>query len=437
MLHSVKARLLCITVLVNLLGNLVIFEVLGGSDYVLLLLICAFTVSLTMVVTWFGYGYLSDRFQALEIGLLNFKDNEFSSVINDEGNDEFAKLCALFNSVAESLRAEKQSIYQRELLLDKVIESSPIVMFLVDDDGYFVYANSASRHLLFSGKKLEGHQFDEVVKRWPESLQQAIAKQRDSLFSIENNKDSETWHLSTGRFILNSRNHKLYLLKQLTKELNRQEVEVWKKVIRVISHELNNSLAPISSVSHSGNMIAEKIGNDKLALIFDTIKERVEHLNTFISGYARFAKLPIPVIAKANWSDFISKLQQQVQFNVLGTLPDKAAYFDLAQFEQVMINLIKNAHESGSSPEAVELQVSENPYGFEVVVLDRGTGMSEQVLKNALVPFYSTKQAGTGLGLALCREIIEAHEGRIAIHNRQSGGLEVTLFLPHMNLDEH
>ncbi|WP_448548451.1 sensor histidine kinase [Thalassotalea fusca] len=435
MLQSVRARLIGITVIVNLLSNLVIFELLGGDDYLLLTLVSIFTAAFCLAITWFGYAYLSERFQALEIGLLNFKDNEFSSVINEEGNDEFSKLCALFNSVSASLRAEKQSIYQRELLLDKVIESSPIVMFLVDDDGYFVYSNSASRHLLFSGKKLEGHQFSDVVKRWPESLQQAISKQRDSLFSIEKDKDSETWHLSTGRFVLNSRSHTLYLLKQMTKELNRQEVEVWKKVIRVISHELNNSLAPISSVSHSGNMIAEKIGNDKLALIFDTIKERVEHLNTFISGYAKFAKLPIPVIAQASWGDFISKLQQQVQFKILGTLPEKVAYFDLAQLEQVMINLLKNAHESGSSPEEVELQVSENLYGFEIVVLDRGTGMSEQVLKNALVPFYSTKQTGTGLGLALCREIIEAHEGRIAIHNRQSGGLEVTLFLPHIHSD--
>lgn len=431
MLHSVRARLVVITVVVNLLANLITFELLGGEDYLQLLILSVFTVSFCFAITWFGYSYLAERFQALEIGLLNFKDNEFSSVISEEGNDEFSRLCALFNSVSSSLRAEKQSIYQRELLLDKVIESSPIVMFLVDDDGFFVYSNSACRHLLFAGKKLEGYNFADVTKDWPENLQQAIAKQRDSLFSIENNKDSETWHLSTGRFLLNSRNHKLYLLKQLTKELNRQEVEVWKKVIRVISHELNNSLAPISSVSHSGNMIADKIGNDKLAMIFDTIKERVEHLNSFISGYAKFAKLPIPQVVKVDWHNFIAKLQQQLSFQILGELPKKQASFDIGQLEQVMINLLKNAHESGSPIEGIALQISENIYGFELVVLDRGTGMSEQVLQNALVPFYSTKQSGTGLGLALCREIIEAHDGRIAIHNRQIGGLEVTLFIPH------
>jgi two-component system nitrogen regulation sensor histidine kinase NtrY len=98
--------------------------------------------------------------------------------------------------------------------------------------------------------------------------------------------------------------------------------------------------------------------------------------------------------------------------------------------EQALINLLKNARESGSEPAGIELAVELVPQGFTIEVRDRGPGFTQAALENALVPFYSTKQTGTGLGLTLCREIVEAHGGRLRIANREAGGAVVTLFLP-------
>jgi nitrogen fixation/metabolism regulation signal transduction histidine kinase len=193
---------------------------------------------------------------------------------------------------------------------------------------------------------------------------------------------------------------------------------------------LNNSLAPISSLAHSGGLVLDNPRREKLAEIFATIEERSNHLKAFIDGYARFAKLPQPVVDDVDWADFTGSLQKAILFEFRGELPESKGRFDAVQIEQVLINLIKNAHESGSAETDVELEIRLNAREQIVRVLDRGAGMSEQVLKGALLPFYSTKQKGSGLGLPLCREIIEAHGGRLNMANRRDGGLIVEFSIP-------
>ncbi len=142
------------------------------------------------------------------------------------------------------------------------------------------------------------------------------------------------------------------------------------------------------------------------------------------------AKLPVPELESVEWAEFLSNLREHYPFVQDGALPTVTARFDTVQLEQALINVLKNAHESGSQPEQVTLGVHQAGKLVRIDVCDRGPGMSEAVLSNALLPFYSTKRHGTGLGLALAREIAEAHGGRIALSNRDGGGLCVSLVLP-------
>ncbi|RZI94066.1 MAG: ATP-binding protein, partial [Rubrivivax sp.] len=135
-----------------------------------------------------------------------------------------------------------------------------------------------------------------------------------------------------------------------------------------------------------------------------------------------------------------NRLATLEEFNLDGVLPAEPGWFDPAQMEQALLNLFKNARESGSDPDEIALRLAQGAGELRFEVLDRGPGMSEAVLAQALLPFYSTKRAdpalkgeaqgGTGLGLALAREIAEAHDGRIALSNRDGGGLRVAISLP-------
>jgi nitrogen fixation/metabolism regulation signal transduction histidine kinase len=376
-------------------------------------------------------------FRALEGTVASYRDGDFSFSLHWPQNDELSDLIAAHNALGEVLREQRLGLVQRELLLDTMVQNTPVAMLLVTEPPgasernarVIVYANVAARQLLFAGHKLEGHALHEVLAQTP-ALVEALARGGDGLFTAGAGEEEEVYHLARRNFSLNGRRHELLLLRQLTAELRRQEVQTWKKVIRVISHELNNSLAPLASLAHSGTELVRRGQTERLPQILQTIGERTRHLESFILGYARFAKLPAPRLDTIPWADVVAGLAEQVEFRIKGDLPESPARIDRAQMEQALLNLLKNAHESGSRPEDVELHVRRVQDVVRIDVLDRGSGMNDAVLTNALVPFYSTKRSGTGLGLALAREIAEAHGGRITLGNRDGGGLAVTLILP-------
>jgi nitrogen fixation/metabolism regulation signal transduction histidine kinase len=369
-------------------------------------------------------------FRALAGTVTSYRDGDFAFSLAWPRNDELGELVAAHNALGDTLRQQRQALVNRELLLDTMVQNTPVAMLLCDAGGHVVYGNLAARKLLGGGRRLEGGLLGALLEAAPESLRDAVARGGDGLFAVERDGEEEIYYLARSGFRLNGRPHELFVLRQLTAELHRQEVRTWKKVIRVISHELNNSLAPIASLAHSGAELQRRGQHDQLDRVFTTIAERARHLEQFIQGYARFAKLPAPRPEPTAWSELIERLRGQLAFQVDGALPEARARFDPAQLEQALVNLLRNAHESESAGDAVQLRVRRLPNAVAIDVSDRGTGMTEAVLSNALLPFYSTKRGGTGLGLALVREIAEAHGGRVALANRPGGGLTVTITLP-------
>jgi len=369
---------------------------------------------------------------ALEDGVRGFRDGDYSLRLAVDREDELGALVDVYNQIGETLRDERRDIFQRELLLDTLLHGVPVATLLTGPTGRVLFSNRAARQLLGHGRRLEGHKIAEVLAAAPPELADVVTAEIDALFTVRIDGDEETFKAGRRTFQLGGQEHTLYLVERLTPELRRHEVAAWKNAVRIVNHELNNSLAPIRSLVNSARTVLDKPEHrHRLEEIFATVAERVSHLAAFLDGYAAFARLPSPKKRDVLWPDLLDRVRQICPFADDGRLPTAPAHIDPSLMEQVLINLVKNARESGGPTDEVKVSVKDAADGgFVLTVVDRGRGMDEEVLRRALVPFYTSKPQGTGLGLPLSSEIVEAHGGRLSLENRAGGGLAVTCRLP-------
>lgn len=366
---------------------------------------------------------VTEMHEVLSSALSAFRDGDFSLRLTGYGDRELAELKRLYNELADTVRDDRRELHEKEILLDTILQRTPVAVVLLNEANRVVYSNAAARELLSAGARLNGHVLDDLSLAAP--LRDALASPDDSIFS----HDDEMFHLNQRVFHFNAQRHRLLLVERLTPELRRQELVVWKKAIRVINHEINNTVAPISSLFHSARR-AQSMPEHRHRLdeIYGLIEERLAFLQNFLDAYAEFARLPAPRKERTAWTDVLAPVETLYPFRVDGS-PQLECDMDRSQMQQVLINLVRNAHESGTDPDEVVVSIHRNGNNCVLRVLDRGRGMSEEVIRQALVPFYSTKPGGSGVGLALCNDIIEAHGGRMRLQAREGGGTVVTCWL--------
>lgn len=420
--------------------------------YLLWAMLLLLALLLHLLLRQVGIG-LQQEITALNLHAENLQDQAFNSRANRQQICMLTPLADALDTMSDELSRQRATLYQRELLLDTVLQSSPSALVLTDQHNRVLLTNPAARQLFLQGQKFDGRLLDEVLAEWPE-LQLAFSgylqQQQQGLLHLETRqrggseshhpeKSSAIWHLSSSQFLLNQRQHFLYLLKPMTAEIQREELNAWKKLLRVIGHELNNSLAPLSSLAYSGQrlldtQLTETVATDvdslqQLRQILATISERSQHLNQFLQAYIQFAKLPPPKRDSVNWPRLINQLHDHFEFELDGELPKLDWQLDQAQLMQLLLNVLKNAHESGSDPAQIRLWLLESHQQLIIELQDAGGGLLPEVLEHALLPFYTTKTQGSGIGLTLCRDVAEAHGGLLSLRN-QPPGLRVQVSLP-------
>ena len=227
--------------------------------------------------------------------------------------------------------------------------------------------------------------------------------------------------LSTVLLRIDGQRRLVVALKDVSMLMQRQEMEAWQQLIRVLTHEIMNSLTPIISISETLSS-SPSGGGQEGAEAFAVINRRCHALLDFVESYRQLTRIKIPERATFPINELLEHIKGL--YPQIKTQGDGLLTADRAQLEQVLINLIKNAYESG----ATKVEVSANE--SEIRIHDNGCGMSPDVLDHAFIPFFTTKPTGTGIGLSLCRQIILKHGGTIRVESEEGKGTTFIITLP-------
>ena len=347
--------------------------------------------------------------------------------------DALGLLLLELNSLGDDLRAQRLGALEASALLRRVMEEIDVAIFAFD-------GAQALRLVNRSGAALLGRPPEQLLGRDAESLGLAgpLAGNAPRVDALTFPDRSGRWEVRRGTFRQGGLPHQLLVLSDVSRALSEEERQAWRRLIRVLSHELNNSLAPIKSIADS---LLELVGRDAtvqdqredLRTGLKVIATRSESLSRLMGAYARLARLPPPrlePVAVQDWVRRVVALETRRPVAVRAG-PDLTIRADGGQLDQLLINLVRNAVDATLEGKgAVEVGWEARNGRLDVWVRDDGPGLADTA--NLFVPFYTTKPDGSGIGLALSRQIAEAHGGALSLINRTNGvrGCEARLSLP-------
>jgi PAS domain S-box-containing protein len=349
----------------------------------------------------------------------------------DAQDDSLGLVYLEANTLADTLRGQRLGAFEASALLRTVLAEIDVAIFAFDSDATLRLVNKC-------GERLLGQPTERLLGRSASTLGLGDCLDGESPRVMDRSgAHAGRYELRRDSFRQDGRPHQLVVLTDLSLTLQAEERQAWQRLIRVLSHEINNSLAPIRSLAGSLRNILERgtsapEGPQDLRQGLDIIGQRAESLGRFMSAYARLARLPRPVkgpVSVTGWVERIVRLERSEAMRIdLG--PPITVQADGDQLDQLLINLLRNAVEASSEAGGV-VRVSWRHLsgGVEVVVEDEGPGIAETA--NLFVPFYTTKPGGSGIGLALSRQIAEAHGGSLRLENRSDrSGCRARLWLP-------
>ena len=432
---SFEIRIFLLSFATGLPGALVALALLWTGDHSAKV---RFTLSVLVLIFWWGFAAaLRERIvrplQTLSNLLGALREGDFSLRARSSREvDALAEVMREVNALGETLRAQRLGAIEAAALLHRVMEEVDVAVYAFDDQARLRLVNRAGERLLAdSAERLLGRHAAELGLA--DCLEGEVARTLEKTFPGGPGR----WELRRSTFREDGLPHSLLVISDLSQTLREEERQAWKRLIRVLGHELNNSLAPIRSMAGT---LASLLHRDPppadwredMRRGLEVIAGRSESLIRFMAAYARLARLPPPRLTRLELSELIGRaatLETRLPVR-LKNGPRVALKGDSDQLEQLLINLIRNAADAAlETGGGVEVGWRPNGSHVEVRIDDEGPGISNQ--ENLFVPFYTTKPGGSGIGLVLSRQIAEAHGGTLTLENRsRKPGCEALLRLP-------
>jgi len=396
------------------------------------------TVTLVVVLWWLGVAFaVRERvvrpLQTLSNLIAALSEGDFSIRARDARFDEALGL-ALWevNQLTDVLQEQRLGAVEAAALLGAVMAEINVAVLAFDEGRRLRLINPA-------GEKLLGADARDLIGRDVVSLGLETALEGDTprMLDMPFSRGAGRWELRRGSFRQEGRPHQLVVLSDLSRTLREEERQAWKRLVRVLSHEINNSLAPIRSMSSTLREQLRRIPRppdweQDLARGLDIIGGRSDALTRFMQSYARLARLPPPKpgpVPMESWVQGVAKLETRVEIEIAGG-PAITLQADGDQLDQALINLVGNAADAAlETGGGVRIGWYRRDGEVDVWIEDDGPGLPETA--NLFVPFFTTKPKGTGIGLVLSRQIAEGHGGTVVLENRRDrSGCVAHLRLP-------
>ena len=400
------------------------------SDYVLL----ADGVLLLGVLLLFRW-QIVEPLHLMETGMLLLREQDFSSRLRRVGQTDADNIVDVFNRMMDALKAERLHVREQNQLFDLIFRSSPMGILILDLDRRVDSVNPSGERLLgVSLEAVRGKRLDECSFDLCEDL---CSLAMDEVRTVRLT-DSNIYRCSRQSFLNGGFRHTFYLVELLTEEVSQAERKAYEKVIRMIAHEVNNTVAGVTSTLDTLETAMEDMPDSaELCELMRVCIERCYNMSRFITNFADVVKIPDPILVHSDLNEvvrvnmqFLETMCGERRIALVMHLSPEPVWVDLdvVLFQQVLVNIFKNAVESIGQEGTVYIRTSAGSPVLEVA--DTGRGIDKETASKLFSPFFSTKPNGQGIGLMLVREVLMKHHCTFSLRTGDDGLTRFTIHFP-------
>ncbi|MCD8193620.1 MAG: ATP-binding protein [Tannerellaceae bacterium] len=418
---KVKWLLLCLVVIIA--GGLTGWGMYLFRDQPFPLWAIQAIILVSLLAGYFLYRKLVRPYQLLITGMELLREQDFTTTLHPVNNKEADTVIHLFNKMITYLRNERLAVREKNHFLDLLIQASPQGIIIMDGNNRITDINPAGRNLLRLARKetFQGKTLAEIHSDLATQLE--ALKPGDN--QIIRGTDASVYRCIRSSFISEGFDHPFILVEELTREMLAVEKSAYEQLIRMMSHEVNNSVGAISSTLHVVSDIFRQENRQEWEDVLPALEassERCGNLTRFISELAYVVKIPEPVPTRISLNEQIRTVealtrlecrQRNIRLETTLTQPDQEIYADSILLEQVLVNLLKNAYESIGSGGIIRIEASSSPAGL--IISDNDPGIKEEDQHKLFTPFFTTKPTGQGIGLMFIREVLVKHHFRFSL----------------------